>query len=66
MCISLTRPIVKVVVDVTPFYKAYLDEYEVEDDLGEQEDDGREESWEGLFLEDEDDLESNVEIEQDL
>jgi hypothetical protein len=63
---SLTHPIVKVVVDVTPFYKAYLDEHEVEDDLGEQEDDGREESWEGLFLEDEDDLESDVEMEQDL
>ena len=43
------------------------DEYEVEDDLSEQQDDGgEEEGWEGLFLEeDENDLESNVEMDQD-
>jgi hypothetical protein len=43
------------------------DEYEVEDDLSEQQDDGGdEEGWEGLFLEeDENDLESDVEMDQD-
>ena len=44
-----------------------IDDYEVEDDLSEQQDDsGDEEGWEGLFLkEDEDDLESDVEMDQD-
>jgi hypothetical protein len=43
------------------------DEYEVEDDLGEQEDDDMvdEDGWDDLFLEeDEDDLESDAEMDQ--
>jgi len=45
-----------------------IDDYEVEGDLGEPQDDGREEEgWESLFLEeDEDDLESDVEMDQDM
>jgi hypothetical protein len=45
-----------------------IDDYEVEDDLGEPQDDGgEEEGWESLFLEeDEDDLESDVEMDQDM